>query len=394
MMSTQERCRACNSAGLQVFFEAKQVPVHQNLLTGSESEAKNCQRGDIQLGFCKSCGFVSNLSFNPDLLAYSPEYDNTQTYSPTFRGYLEELALDLINRYNLQHKQIVEIGCGNGEFLNLLCDFGNNVGIGFDPSYSDREWKHERIRFIRDMYSGRYANHQGDLVCCRHVLEHIQDPAGMIATVRRSIGQRGDVVVFIEVPTLTWILRNVTFWDIFYEHCSYFTAGSLTRLFTACGFNVTRLSEAFRDQYLWMEATPRLNKIQIDPHFDEIETPGDTSKDIELFTNLYKEKVQRIHKQIYIYLSAGKNCVVWGAGAKGVTFLNTLNLTTDQIESVVDINPVKQGLYVPGTGQQVIGPEQLPSLDPNVILLMNPNYLNEIEVAVTKLGLKAEIVLP
>jgi hypothetical protein len=363
MMSTQERCRACNSVGLQVFFEAKQVPVHQNLLMDTQSEAKKCRRGDIRLGFCESCGFVSNLSFDPDSLAYSPDYDNTQTYSPKFKKYLEELALDLVDRYNLRRKQIVEIGCGNGEFLSLLCKYGDNIGVGFDPSYSG-------------------------------VLEHVRDPAGMIGTIRQSIGHRADVILFIEVPTLTWILRNVTFWDIFYEHCSYFTGGSLTRLLTTWGFNIVRLSKAFSDQYLWLEATPSVDNIQMKTSYVEVEAPGDTWKDIEFFTSLYQEKVQTIEKKIDNYLSGGGHCVVWGAGAKGVTFLNSLNLTSDEIEFVVDLNPRKQGLYVLGTGQQVVGPEQLPSIDPDVILVMNSNYLNEIQITVAKLGLKARIVSP
>jgi hypothetical protein len=288
----------------------------------------------------------------------------------------------------------VEIGCGNGEFLSLLCKYGDNIGVGFDPSYSGRESKLEKVRFIREFYSDHYASYQGDLMCCRHVLEHIQEPAEMIATLRRSIGQRADVIMFIEVPTLTWILRNVTFWDIFYEHCSYFTGGSLTRLFTTSGFNIARLSKAFCDQYLWLEATPRIDNIQIETSYVEVETPGDTWKDIELFTSLYQEKVWMIDKQIDSYLSAGEHCVVWGAGAKGVTFLNSLNLTSDEIEFVVDLNPRKQGLYVPGTGQQVVAPEQLSSIDPDVILVMNSNYLNEIQVTVARLGLKTRIVSP
>jgi hypothetical protein len=288
----------------------------------------------------------------------------------------------------------VEIGCGNGEFLSLLCKYGDNIGVGFDPSYSGRESKLEKVRFIGEFYSDHYANYQGDLMCCRHVLEHVRDPAGMIGTIRQSIGHRADVILFIEVPTLTWILRNVTFWDIFYEHCSYFTGGSLTRLLTTWGFNIVRLSKAFSDQYLWLEATPSVDNIQMKTSYVEVEAPGDTWKDIEFFTSLYQEKVQTIEKKIDNYLSGGGHCVVWGAGAKGVTFLNSLNLTSDEIEFVVDLNPRKQGLYVLGTGQQVVGPEQLPSIDPDVILVMNSNYLNEIQITVAKLGLKARIVSP
>jgi hypothetical protein len=69
--------------------------------------------------------------------------------------------------------------------------------------------------------------------------------------------------------------------------------------------------------------------------------------------------------------------VVWGAGSKGITFLNVLK-SENVIEFVIDVNPHKHGLYVPGTGQQVVAPDMLTDIQPDVVIVMNPIYLDEI----------------
>ena len=81
-----------------------------------------------------------------------------------------------------------------------------------------------------------------------------------------------------------------------------------------------------------------------------------------------------------------ETAVVWGAGSKGVTFLNLMN-ATDVITHVVDINPRKQGMFVAGTGQPIIGPEQLTEVKPDLVLIMNPLYKDEIANQVRSLGL-------
>ncbi len=367
------------------------MPVHQNVLMSTRAKALACRRGDIRLGFCPSCGFVTNLAFDPSLVVYSPEYDNSQTHSPSFRAYLERLARSLVDRHGLHRKLIVEIGCGKGEFLTLLCRLGNNRGVGFDPSYVPRDDNRDAT-FVRDFYSERYAGYRGDLICCRHVLEHIPRPESILTPVRHSMTGNDGAVAFLEVPTLTWILRNVAFWDIFYEHCSYFTAGSLARLFAASGFIVTRVAEAFGGQYLWLEATLGGDGRSGPSPLPPVDSPADTLRDIGAFVKRFRARKEQTYDRIMSYVRSGERCVVWGAGAKGVTLLNTLRLTPGEVELVVDVNPSKQGKYVPGTGQEIVSPERLTSSRPGAILVMNPNYLAEIRGAVNRLGLAARVV--
>ena len=126
------RCPSCSSTELVVFYELKSVPVNSVVLLQTQSEAQGFLRGDISLAFCHNCGFITNVAFDPGLLEYSSRYEATQSCSPTFNLFAERLARRLIERYDLYDKEIIEIGCGQGEFLTLLCELGGNRGVGFD----------------------------------------------------------------------------------------------------------------------------------------------------------------------------------------------------------------------------------------------------------------------
>jgi hypothetical protein len=89
--------------------------------------------------------------------------------------------------------------------------------------------------------------------------------------------------------------------------------------------------------------------------------------------------------------AAGQQAVVWGGGSKGVTFLNTLQIQY-QIEYVVDVNPHKHGKYVAGTGQMIVAPEHLIKYRPDIIIVMNPIYLEEIARYVKQMNLSTELM--
>lgn len=243
------------------FYEQKGVPAHSCLLMDSPAEARSYPRGDLKLGFCPACGFISNLAFDVRLNEYSQRYEETQHFSPRFNRFAEDLARRLVERYDLGRREILEIGCGKGEFLELLCKFGAKGGIGIDPGYHENRLQSEaakRIRFIRDLYSERYSHLAADFVLCRHTLEHIHETKRFMEMIRRSIGNRHDSIVFFELPDVYRVLRECAFWDLYYEHCTYFSLGSLARLFRLTGFDVTELWAEYDDQYLLIAAHPRM----------------------------------------------------------------------------------------------------------------------------------------
>jgi SAM-dependent methyltransferase len=382
-------CPVCKSTDVAVFFEILGIPVHCNLLWTTRDEAIQAPRGDIRLGFCGRCGHIFNLAFDPALMEYTQEYENSLHFSPRFQSYAESLAARLIERFDLHGKNIVEIGCGKGDFLKLLCERGANRGVGFDPSYvpeRDAPATAERVTFIQDFYSAHYASCQADFVCCRHVLEHVHSPCDFLDSVRQAIGDRSGTVVFFEVPNVSFTLRDQGIWDLIYEHCSYFGAGSLSHLFTLCGFDTYDVTETYGGQFLSIEALPTEGLAD---SAGDVRRDLGLARDVAAFTDAYRSKVQVWRRTLERMARAGQRAVVWGAGSKGVTFLNVLE-TQEQILYAVDINPRKQGMYLAGTGQQIVPPEFLREFQPDVVIVMNPIYLDEIRQITEGLGLSPE----
>ena len=392
-MSINTTCPSCGQTNIFIFYKLKQVPVHSVLLLPSRQEALNYPKGDIALAFCADCGFIFNALFDPNKHEYSARYEETQGFSSTFNIFSKNLAQRLIDRYDLHGKNIIEIGCGKGEFLTLLCDLGQNRGVGFDPAYIDERNQNpakDRISFIKDFYSEKYAHYQGDFVCCKMTLEHIQNTADFVGMVRRSIGDQPDTIVFFQIPDVVRILRDVAFWDIYYEHCSYFSKGSLARLFRRCGFNVLDLSREYDDQYLMIDAKPGKNgAVQTPlPEEDDLEA---LKQDVAYFVENYPKMLDEWRYKLKKIKDDGRKAVIWGAGSKGVAFLITLNVQ-NEIEYAVDINPYKHGYYMAGTGQEIVAPEFLQSYKPDIVIVMNPIYCDEISRDLERMGITAELM--
>ena len=373
-------CPVCDGGDLVTILSWPAVPV----------DALACPRGDIVLVHCSGCGLVFNAAFDNRLTAYSSGYEPSQAHSPMFARHLDELARNLVSRHALRGRTIVEIGCGEGDFLLRVCRMAASRGIGFDPSYAgDRSRLPSNVTILPELYPPGRAHPPGDLVCARHVIEHMERPGTLLAEMRRAGVDHEDLVVFVETPRLEWILDRSAFWDIFYEHCSYFTEPSLKALFERAGFAVVGAGASFASQYQWMEGRPG-HRPRPAPGSD-VDARRELAARLQVFARSCEahrlEWQQRVDD-----LSRRGVCVVWGAGAKGVTFLNALTLGRDVVSAVVDVNPRKQGRYIPGMGQLIIAPADLSRYQLSSVLVMNSNYIDEIRAMTRALAPDADVL--
>lgn len=383
-----DRCPSCRSADLREFYRASGVPAHSCVLLATREEATGYPTGDIRLAFCQTCGFITNLAFDPSLIDYTQDYEETQGFSGRFNEFARSLAERLIERHGLRGKEILEIGCGKGEFLVLLCELGGNRGLGIDPSYvPERLDTAAKVRFIRDYYDDRFTHLTGDLVCCRHTLEHIGPTGRFMEQIAGSARARPGAAVFLEVPDVRRVLRESAFWDIYHEHCSYFSPGSLARLFRATGLEVLDLALGFDDQYILLDARlgDGTSPLPLEERVEEL------AEDVEAFQAHSQEHADRWADRIRSIHERGRRAVLWGSGSKGVAFLTTLGIR-DEIEFVVDINPFRHGMHMPGTGQPIVAPAQLRESRPDVVIVMNPIYRDEIQRDLDGMGLAPEVL--
>jgi SAM-dependent methyltransferase len=385
-------CPNCGSTGLRIFYRVDNIPVHSCLLVTGKDDALAYPKGNLQLGFCDSCGFITNTQFDQSVHDYSAQYEETQGFSPRFNAFARSLARRLIEKYDIHGKTILEIGCGKGEFLTLMCELGNNRGIGIDPAFVPERnpaTDGTQVEFVQDFYSDRYADIEADVICCRHTLEHIAPASQFIRLIRKAIGKRTDTLIFFEVPDVMRVLKEGAFWDLYYEHCSYFTTGSLARLFRSAGFKIDDLYLDYDDQYIMLTAYPADGPTLARLHIES------DMQALMLARNAFREncssRINRWRTTLQQWTTAGQKVVLWGSGSKAVAFLTTLK-PMDQIEYVVDINPYKQGRYMPGTGQKIVWPAFLQDYRPDVCVIMNPVYHDEIQQSLAEMNLSPSLV--
>jgi SAM-dependent methyltransferase len=364
-------CPLCRAAAPPPFLVRSRVPVHQNLPLATAAEARAAPTGRLEMVACEHCGFVFNRAFDPALPRYGPGYDNTQSLSPAFDAHLSERARHLVEARGVRGARIVEVGCGGGEFLRRLVGWpgGGNTGVGFDPAHTGpAEELGGRLRFERRFFGADSAGIAADVVVCRHVIEHVADPLALLAAVGAALCGSPATKVFFETPDVGWILRNEVAWDFFYEHCSLFTAASLSRAFAGSGFRPRSVQNVFAGQYLWLEATPGHT---VPPPPDEtalLARRYGQSEPARLA--LWREHVGGLARIGPVAL--------WGAGAKGVTLAGLIDPAAELIDCLIDINPAKQGRFVPASGHPIVAPSAIVARGVRGVIPMNPAYRAEI----------------
>lgn len=387
------QCPVCDSTDVRECIRVADIPIYCNVTYQSKETAENAALGAIDLAFCCRCSHLFNSAFETALIDYRVEYENALHHSAHFLSYADTLSDDLILQYNLRGKNLVEIGSGPGHFLALLCDKGNNCGIGFDPSYLEKKSDENISRRVK-ILSGHFRleqNHPAiDLLCCRHVLEHVHQPIPLLREIHTKL--RESIPVYFEVPNAMYTLSDLGIWDLIYEHCGYFTDLSIRHAFERSGYSVTKVDQSFGNQFLGMHARKEQNQGTKDFEMHVPDEPlTHITKLMMNFREQYWLKVEYWKDTLDFMQSRGETAAVWGAGSKGVSFCNIMGQFSC-ISYLIDINPNKQGRHIAGTGHRICAPEHLLQQSVDVIIVLNSLYTSEVQIQLEQLGVCLKIL--
>lgn len=333
-------------------YRAEQLPVLQNRMFATAQAARDCARGDVVLVQSLETGLVFNAAFEPERVEYDADYQNEQGLSGAFARHLDAV-LALVRRH-FDGLRLIEVGCGKGLFLERLLADGFDV-TGLDPTYEGTN-----PRVVKAFFTPETGIRADGLVL-RHVLEHVQDPLAFLARLREANGGGGKI--YIEVPCLEWIARHHAWFDIFYEHVNYFRLVDFERMFGT----VHEAGHSFSGQYLSIVADLATLRAPRRPADDVFSLPPG-------FLDAIASSRARL---------AGRpgHGAVWGGASKGVIFALFMERAGVAIDTVIDINPAKQGRHLAATGLRVQSPEEAMARLPEGadLFVMNSNYLQEIE---------------
>lgn len=347
------------------------VPILNNTVFPTRDQALVAASGAVDIAACPRCGYAFNLSFNPATICYDENYDASRGNSHYYTSHQAKLVETLATKLSVS-SSVLEIGSGDGKFLKSVCAESGCTGMGIDPGVSCSVEK-SRVRFNPDMRplptTRRYS-----MLIMQHVLEHIPNPRHFVEEIAAT-RLIENAEVYIEVPCLDWIIQNNVWFDFTYEHVNYFTKTSLRNLCGIAGLEVASVGTGYGGQYLQVFAryTGRTAALE-PPDFDE-----SASRKVQLDSDF----LRRANNE--------EEFAIWGASGKGVIFLCHLpEQILQKVACAVDINPAKQGKFLPLSGIEVVPPEALQRMN-YPIMVMNPVYEAEIVGMIKRMGLKPNV---
>lgn len=339
-------CAICGSSQVDLLLRLNRSPLLQAVLYESLEEIDRQQSLDLAFYYCQECHFAFNPDFRSDLVAYDARYNNNQSCSRYYRDYLASLASTLATACALApEKSILEIGCGNACFLRLLKDItGSETVVGYDPAYAGQHGMDRHV--VRELFRG--ADSAFDLVVLRHCFESIPNYRAVVESIRPALKANGRC--YIEITSLDYLLGENDPTLFCHEYHSYYSLKSISLILERAGLRVTHCLPLFDGQYCGILARPGISELDIARNLGAVKR----------------------------CLEESERPLVWGVSGRAVNLLNHLGLDNTVVRYAVDIDPAKQGRFVPFTRQQVISPAQAADYGPDLVLVMNRNYLAEI----------------
>ncbi len=355
MTSRSPRCRLCLREGLRPLLELPHSAANISRML-DQREIGMIPAVTVSVHACPWYGFVQIT----DSLGstFYDDYLMTASHSPQMQDYQASQASDFVDRYGLRGKRVVEVGCGDGAYLERLSAAGAWPS-GIEPSTRFREFA---LRRNLPVFAG-YVTVQSpipespyDGFVTRQVLEHVPDPHDFLQGIRRSLapGAAG----LVEVPSLEQALQYQRFYDFFPDHLNYFSMRTLRLALEMNGFAVDALERGMEDEYhvafVRLDLSPENARLQ--EHTDRIVA--------EVRGFLCEER------------AAGRRVAVWGSGGKGIAAMAVAR--AEGIAYVVDSDPHKHGRFTPVTHFPIVPPQRLKTEPVDTVLVTALAYRSEI----------------
>ncbi len=354
-MSSNHKCRICSSPDLHRAIELPNSPASISRLF-KPNEISLDSTSQIDIYKCCECGFVQHFNFVSD--DFYDDYIMTVTHSPQMCIYQEKQAKHFIEYFNLSKSNIIEVGCGDGNYMGYLKKHSTSV-TGIEPSSSFRREAEKAGHKVLSGYVGEKTPVPGapyDAFVTRQVLEHVPDPLDFLRGIQNSLTPNG--VGLVEVPSLEQALGGGRFFDLFRDHVNYFTFQTLLRTLTTVGFETIHLDRGMNGEFL-VAYVRRSNLIRL-------EELGEIRRSLS----------QQIRDFVNNIQSSGKRVAVWGAGGKGLSCMAAAGGAG--ISYVIDSDPYKIGRITPVAHLEVFSPKKLKEDPVDAVILTSLAYRNEI----------------
>ena len=347
-------CIVCKSK-LEKLFGLPNMPATAQDIPDFESLDKD--KGiDIALCVCKSCGLVQ-LDSEP--VFYYKDVIRAGGYSTTMERLRCSQYDEFIDLCKLENEKILELGCGAGEFLSILCKYPVKAyGIEHNESLVQKA-RQAGLEVEKDFPESEehiFKNAPFKAFTSFNFLEHQPKPLTYLRAIYNNLEEEG--YGLITVPSFEYILEQNSFYEIIPDHIAYYSMDSIKTLLSYAGFCVLK--------------EERVNRDTLALIVKKREKP-----DLSALISQKEDIKNEVYSLIETYKKDNKKIAIWGASHQGFTLCATLNLK-DKIEFIIDSAPFKQGLYAPASHIPIISPSEASKRELSAILIVAPGYTDEI----------------
>jgi len=382
----QENCRVCGSRNLKKVVSLGKTPLTNSLLSKDEL-TKEEEMFPLEMMYCEDC-HLCQLSYVVPPEKMFKEYLYVSSTTSTTRNHFENMVQSIIHNFNLKPNSfIVDIGSNDGLLLKHFKERGMKV-LGIEPA--DNICKIARAQgidtkcsFLNKEVVSEIIEESGkaDVITANNVFAHTGDIKSFTSDAKDLL--KDDGVFVVEAQYLLETLRGLTFDNIYHEHLSYFSILSLNEFFKRQDM------EIFKVEYLDVHGgsirvfTQKRNGIypqdssvnefierEKEYGLDKLSTYEEFNKSIQKKKEETKEVLSKLKRE-------GKKIVGYGSPAKATTLLNFYGITNNELDYVIEDNPLKEGKTVPGV-RIPIKNNVLQEPFPDYVYILAWNYADEI----------------
>ncbi len=382
------KCRACNAELKHIFVDLGVSPLSNSYLDADKLQAME-PHYPLKVLLCSECWLVQLPAVTRPEDIFS-DYAYFSSFSETWLRHAEDYVEKMIQRFGFDKSHnMVEIASNDGYLLQYFLQRGIPV-LGIEPAANVANVAVEKgiptlVKFFGTETAKKMVaeGKAADLLLGNNVLAHAPDLNDFIAGMKTVLKPGG--VITMEFPHLMRLMAENQFDTIYHEHFSYFSFLSVEQAFARHGitmFDVEELTTHGGSLRIYgrhekdethpvTENVAKLRELELREGFDQLETYQGFAKQVE-------ETKRNLLEFLIQAKRDGKSVVGYGAAAKGNTLLNYCGVRTDFLDYTVDLNPRKQGHFLPGTRIPIYAKEKLRETKPDYVLILPWNLKDEI----------------
>lgn len=383
------KCRHCGSVLRLPFLDLGSAPPSNAYLTEADLHAPETWY-PLRLLVCESCWLVQTEDHAGREALFTEDYAYFSSFSTSWLAHAERYVRTMIERFALNaSSRVVEIAANDGYLLQYVQAAGIPC-YGVEPTTGTAAAARKKgIEIIERFFGISLAEElactgkQADLIAANNVLAHVPDINDFVAGFTRLL--KPDGVATFEFPHLLRMVQENQFDTAYHEHYSYLSLIAVEHIFARNGLSVFDVEElpthggslrvfAQRTDSGQQPVSPSVAMLRN----TEINA-GMTSTG---FYNNFQTKAEKVKDDLLSFLLDTKrqNLKVgaYGAAAKGNTLLNFAGVRPDLLPYVVDMNPAKQGKYMPGSRIPIVDEAHLKTHQPDRVLILPWNLRAEV----------------